>query len=86
MKISPLDKPTVFSVYSMQNFSGCSKLKISAVNKKKLLVVPKDFFSRFKSGEFYLSNTALDVVIAMCLTCLLKELDRHFLNKSEFST
>ena len=46
-----------------------------------MLVVPKIFFSLFKSSEFIVSNLALGTVIAMCLICLLKRLDKPFVKK-----
>ena len=62
----------------MQNFSDYSKQKILAVNEKKKCWLFPRFFSCFKSNELNVSNLGLDAVIAKCLTCLLKELDKRF--------
>ena len=42
----------------LQKFSGYARLKVLAVNGKKMFVVSKDFFHR-KSSELKVSNLAL---------------------------
>ena len=71
-------KNPFFPVICITNISGSSRLCFLTVYERKYIGCSKGLFSHFRSSEINVSSLALGTAIAMCLTCLLKELGKRF--------